>query len=305
MNFNLSNTQATSSSMPRLKPYEIHRVAFKDIKVERIQGKKDPDAVYEILKVRFENKEGYYEESIFFPKESDLKRPTRQNKEGHEVEMPCNFERTMTFIAQLGTVIAPEEYGKMKGVSFKSFNELCEALIKILKPKIGTETNLKLIGKTDKDGNYVPCLPYFVALNKQGECFTSDNFIGDKVFFSPYEEKRKEEMSKKKPTDMAAKENEIAQEEEKQLEHIPVKRRIIWSSFFHDSKIKRKEELDIQEQAERERLAKEYIYDPSHSEEQAALFLDAAGTEEWTLEDLRTLAAQSDIDSMKILQRKI
>lgn len=52
-------------------------------------------------------------------------------------------------------------------------------------------------------------------------------------------------------------------------------------------------------------VAKEYIYDPSHSEEQAALFLDAAGTEEWTLEDLRTLAAQSDIDSMKILQRKI
>jgi hypothetical protein len=93
-----------------------------------------------------------------------------------------------------------------------------------------------------------------------------------------------------------AKENEIAQEEEKQLEQIPV---------FHESKIKRKEELDIQEQAERERLAKEYIYDPSHSEEQAALFLDAAGTEEWTLEDLRTLAAQSDIDSMKILQRKI
>ena len=94
-------------------------------------------------------------------------------------------------------------------------------------------------------------------------------------------------------------------EEEKQLEQIPVKRRISWSSFFHDSKIKRKEELGIQEQAERERLAKEYIYDPSHSEEQAALFLDAAGTEEWTLEDLRTLAAQSDIDSMKILQRKI
>lgn len=102
-----------------------------------------------------------------------------------------------------------------------------------------------------------------------------------------------------------AKENEIAQEEENQLEQIPVKRRISWSSFFHDSKIKRKEELDIQEQAERERLAKEYIYDPSHSEEQAALFLDVAGTEEWTLEDLRTLAAQSDIDSMKILQRKI
>ena len=206
MNFNLSHVQATSSSMPRLKPYEIHRVAFKDIKVEHIQGKKDPDAVFDILKVRFENKDGYYEESIFFPKESDLKRPTRQNAQGHEVEMPCNFERTMTFVSQLGTVIAPKEFEKAKGVPFKDFGELCDALIKVLKPKIGTETNLKLIGKTDKEGNFIPCLPYFVALNKQGEVFTSDNFLGEALFFSDYELKRKDEVAKKKPTDVDAKE---------------------------------------------------------------------------------------------------
>lgn len=35
-----------------------------------------------------------------------------------------------------------------------------------------------------------------------------------------------------------AKENEIAQEEENQLEQIPVKRRISWSSFFQTLKIK-------------------------------------------------------------------
>lgn len=208
MNFNLSNVQAVSSSMPRLKAYEVHRVAFKDIKVEHIKGKKDPDAVFDILKVRFENNDGYYEESIFFPKESDLKRPVRTNAQGHEVESPCNFERTMAFIAQLGAVIAPKEYEKMKGVSFKDFGELCNALISILKPKIGTETNLKLIGKTDKDGNFGPCLPYFVALNKSGECFTSDNFIGEKVFFTDYELKRKDEISKKKPTNVEKAEKE-------------------------------------------------------------------------------------------------
>ena len=114
MNFNLANVQGVSSSMPRLKPYEIHEVTFTNIKTERIQGKKDPDAVYDLLKVRFENSDGYYEETIFFPKESDLKRPTRQNKEGHEVEMPSSFERTMKFIAQLGTVLAPKEYEKIK-----------------------------------------------------------------------------------------------------------------------------------------------------------------------------------------------
>lgn len=78
-----------------------------------------------------------------------------------------------------------------------------------------------------------------------------------------------------------------------------------WFSFLRKNKKSKTEKLAEQEQQARDQLIKSYIYDPSHSEEQAALFLDAAGTEEWTLEDLRTLAAQSDIDSMKILQRKI
>ena len=55
LNFNLSAAPAVSTSKPRLKPYEIHRVKLADVKVETLKGKKDPDAVYEILKVRFEN----------------------------------------------------------------------------------------------------------------------------------------------------------------------------------------------------------------------------------------------------------
>lgn len=204
LNFNLSAAPAVSTSKPRLKPYEIHRVKLADVKVETLKGKKDPDAVYEILKVRFENNDGYYEESIFFPKEGDDKRPTRQNKEGHEVESPSNFERTMSFIAQLGTVIAPKEFERLKGIPFKTFGELCENFINILKPKFGTETNLKLIGATDKDGNFVPRLPYFLALNKQGEVFVSDNFIGENLFFTEYDLKRKEDLKAKKPTDVDA-----------------------------------------------------------------------------------------------------
>ena len=187
-----------------MKPYEIHRVKLADVKVETLKGKKDPDAVYEILKVRFENNDGYYEESIFFPKEGDDKRPTRQNKEGHEVESPSNIERTKTYIDQLGTVIAPKEFERLKGIPFKTFGELCENFINILKPKFGTETNLKLVGATDKDGNFVPRLPYFLALNKQGEVFVSDNFIGENLFFTEYDLKRKEELMAKKPTDVDA-----------------------------------------------------------------------------------------------------
>ena len=123
LNFNLSATPSVSTSKPRLKPYEIHRVKLAEAKVETLKG---------ILKVRFENNEGYYEESIFFPKEGDDKRPTRQNKEGHEVESPSNFERTMSFIAQVGTVMNPTEFEKLKGIPIKSFGELCDHFIKIL-----------------------------------------------------------------------------------------------------------------------------------------------------------------------------
>lgn len=102
-----------------------------------------------------------------------------------------------------------------------------------------------------------------------------------------------------------AKENEIAQIESMQPKKSSASPQKNWLSFFHSSKTNREEKLAIQEQATREDLAKEYIYNPSHSEEQSAIFLAAAGTEEWTLEDLRTLAAQPDTDSMKLLQRKI
>jgi len=102
-----------------------------------------------------------------------------------------------------------------------------------------------------------------------------------------------------------AKENEIAQIEAMQPKKSSASPQKNWLSFFHNSKTNREEKLAIQEQATREDLAKEYIYNPSHSEEQSAIFLAAAGTEEWTLEDLRMLAAQPDTDSMKLLQRKI
>lgn len=201
---NLANTSGVATGS-MLKPWNIYKVKFAGCKVETIQGKKDPEQTYTILKVRFEGAEGYFEESIFFPKESDGVRPTRTNKEGHEIEMPSSFERTTTFIAQLGNVINPEGYKKMQALSakFKSFDDVCKVLIQITDPKKGTETNLKLIGKPNKEGVIRAALPYFVSLNKDGDVWTSDNFIGDKLDFTDYEMKQKEAYVNAKPTTMA------------------------------------------------------------------------------------------------------
>ena len=204
----LATTQATSNVQQRLKPWGIYPVKFSGARKETIKGKKDPNAVYEILKVRFDGADGYYEESIFYPKDGDEKRPIYTSKDGHEYQGASSFDRTMTFIAQVAEVLNPEGFKKMQAASakFRSFDDVVTAFIKITDSAKGKETNLKLVGRT-QNGNVVASLPKFVAINKNGEKFTCDNFVGDKLFFSAYEESKKAEYLSAKPTNMDSDEN--------------------------------------------------------------------------------------------------
>lgn len=203
-NFDITEVQAVSNSKKRLSPWGIYDVEFKGCKVESFTGKKDPTETFKVLRTRFEGADGYYEETIFFPKEKDSQRPKYQNAQGHEYEVASNWERTKTFIAQLASVLNPEGFAKMQEMSnkFKSFDDMCAALITILDPKIGTKTKLKLIGKTKQDGTVEAILPKFVGVNKEGVLFTSDNFIGNNLFFTPYEEGKRSAFLHATPTPM-------------------------------------------------------------------------------------------------------
>ncbi len=206
MNFgSLATVQATSGSK-RLKPWDIYPVKFKGVEIREITGKKDPSMTYKILTTKFEGENGYYNEDTFFPTEASAKRNTYKNKEGHEKEMPSGFEQTMTYIAQLAGVLNPEGFKKMQAASskFKSFDDVCKALITILTPKIGTECFIKLIGR-NRDGRVQPAFPNITALNKDGEVFTSDNFISLKkeiLGFTEYEEAQMQAFKNAKPTNM-------------------------------------------------------------------------------------------------------
>lgn len=207
----LATTQATSNVQQRLKPWGIYPVKFAGARKETIQGKKDPSATYEILKVRFDGEDGYYEESIFYPKDGDDQRPTYTSKDGHEYQGASSFDRTMTFIAQVAEVLNPEGFKKMQEASskFKSFDDVVKAFITITDKVKGKETKLKLVGRT-QNGNVVAALPKFVAVNKNGEKFTCDNFLGDKLFFSAYEETKKAEYLNAKPTEMSNSDSTMA-----------------------------------------------------------------------------------------------
>ena len=207
----LANTQGISTGSRYLKPWTITKVKFMGCKVDEIQGKKDPTAVYKILVTRFEEASGednprFYEEKTFFPKDTDAKRPVFESNKG-SYEAPSNFEQLMAFVAQLGTVLNPAGFKKMQEISnkFRSFDDVANALIKITEPAKGKEFYLKLVGKT-KDGRTTAVLPRIVALNKSGEVFTSDNFISDKegfLAFSDYDEGKRQAYLAAKPTDMS------------------------------------------------------------------------------------------------------
>lgn len=209
----IDKVQATAGGNRRLRPWDIYEVKFVEAKYETFEGKKEENKgqIYEALTVRFENEDGYYEERIFNPGEKGNERFKNKTAEGHEYESASPMEKLRIFIAQMLTVLAPEKMPKMVELAPKvtSFKQLVEVFAKLLEGAKGKTTHLKLAGKTDKTNRIVPCLPKFAGVNKQGELFTADNFIGDKLFFSPYEEGKQKEYRKAKPTDMEKKENPV------------------------------------------------------------------------------------------------
>ena len=212
MEFNFgsfTNVQATSSVQPRLKPWEIHKVKFSGARIETQQGKKDPSQTYTILKTRFDGENGYYEESIFFPTDDELKdpkgsRPEYTSQDGHKYTGASAIERAMVFIAQVINALSPEGYKKYQAFlpKCKTFEDVAKGYINVTSSFKNKETKLKLVGK-NSNGAIVAALPKFVAINKSGELFTCDNFIGDLVLFSDSQEAKRNEYLNAKPTNMS------------------------------------------------------------------------------------------------------
>ncbi len=200
LNFGTSNSFKSTTS-EQLKAWEIHEVSFDGAEYSEIQGKKDPNANYEILKFTFSNADGKYTESFFAPKAGDEVRKTRQNAKGDTVENPSNVEVLMKSIGHIVGELAPDNLAKMMGKPFSSFKQFAETVVKATDSAKGKVTKLKLIG--DKEGKAKS--PFIVSVFSNGdEAKVSNNFIGEKLFFTTFELSQKEKMQTAVPTNMAA-----------------------------------------------------------------------------------------------------
>lgn len=202
-NFGISAESAVRNTRRPLAPWNIHDVKFMGCEIKEFSGKKDPNAHYKVLNINFENEDGYFTLTKFFPKDGDDERKEFPGQNGGKVVMPSNFEVLMATVAQTAQILNPAGFEKMQTMSskFRSFDDVANALIKVTEKAKGTEIKIKLVGR-NRDGKVVADVPRIVGINKEGESFIADNYIGTKLFFSDYEETQREKYLKAKPTEM-------------------------------------------------------------------------------------------------------
>ena len=210
LNFKLSDkATGISSSKAMLKPYGIYDVTLTKLEKSSFDGKKDPTKHYEVLRARFDAKEGYYEETIFFPKDKkDEERMefdnTDRDGKPYKTYMASNVEKAMYFCLQMVANVNPDkiEAFKKRCGEVDSFDGVVDALVKCCKKGIGSfTTKLKLIGRSS-NGQLVPCLPTFCKIDREGEPYMADNFIGESVGFKPFEEAKRQAYLQATPTTM-------------------------------------------------------------------------------------------------------
>lgn len=203
-NFGISKESAVKTVRPQLKPWNIYDVTFVGCEVREFAGKKNPNESYKVLDIKFENEDGYFTVTKFFPKAGDDVRREVDTKNGGKRELASNFEELMNVVKQTAAVLTPEGFNKMSELSpkFKSFDDVAKTLIAITDKVKGTQTKIKLVGRT-RDNRVVAEIPTITSVF-DGVATITDNYIGSKLFFSDYEEGRRADYLKSKPTDMQA-----------------------------------------------------------------------------------------------------
>ena len=209
-NFGISKESAVRNVKPQLKPWNIYDVKFVGCEVREFAGKKNPSETYKVLDIKFENEEGYFTVTKFFPKPGDDKRMEIDAKNGGKRELASNFEELMNIVKQTAEVLNPEGFKTMSELSskFKSFDDVAKVMIKVTDKMKGCETKIKLIGR-NRDNRVVAEIPNITSVF-DGEAKITDNYIGDKLFFSDYEETQRAAYLNAKPTQMPKEDDPLA-----------------------------------------------------------------------------------------------
>ena len=191
--FNATANSSQSTAKPRLEGNKIHEVTFDGCESVDIQGVKQPDQVYKVLRLKFSNEDGAYEKTIFEPQEKDFERSTNSftdKSTGQEKEIPqASYVENMMLLFKhaIDTIvpaIAKEIDEGKRNLGAKDWNDLRNLMVTILNKGKGSTFQIKLITNNKGEAEFPG---FFSGINKDGKCYIKNNFIGKKLAFSAYE----------------------------------------------------------------------------------------------------------------------
>jgi len=194
MSFSFASTAGASQSTAksRLKGNEIHEVQLDGCEIQDIVGVKDPTQTYKVLKIKFSNEDGNFEHTVFEPKPDDFKRGessfTNKNGNVEKIPQPSNVESMMLLFKHIIDGFVPEIAGqidrKEKELTAPNWDKLRALVSVILEKGKGRTNKIKLVKDKDGNGKFPG---FFAGVSREGNTYVRNNFVGQKVLFSPYE----------------------------------------------------------------------------------------------------------------------
>lgn len=229
MNFgsDLANkdVKATAGESNFLKGDAIYDVKLKDVREEVIKGKeKDgaPGQEYHVLVMEFaeinpetgtidENSKVYANKTFPITEQSAKRNTFKRVVDGKEteIELPSIYETTMAKFKQYMSQLCPEYYnslltGKNSLSGINSWDAFKKVMITLFSKVTKSDKNPSCKLKLVKNKQGFATIPNFVALNREGQYYVNNNFLGNidlltkekrEIAFSDYEmsqiEKRK------------------------------------------------------------------------------------------------------------------
>lgn len=182
--FSATANSSQSTSKPRLAGNNIYAVNFDG--AEMLEFK---DGEFKVIKLKFSNEDGTFEHTIFEPKSSDFERNT-----SGQFPQASNWESVSLLlkhaIDSLNPTVGKQIDSGTKNLGAADWNGFRKLVLDILNVGKGTSTKIKLI-KNNKGEAQFP--GFFAGLTKPdpqtgvSKAYIRNNFIGEKLAFTPYE----------------------------------------------------------------------------------------------------------------------
>lgn len=193
-NFGLSTTKVSASNI--LKPWGIYDVVLKDVILKTGTSKEGRN--WQALQFKFVGEKGSFEPMFFCPETDGDKRHEGETN-GRSWVLPSAFEQLGNTIAHVVGTLNPAGYEKLRGISLDlptDFAKLVDYVKRSVAPAFNKATQIKVIGNNK---NYAQ-VPSFVSINKDGEAYISNNWVGANLAFTPGEVKKMNEIKNATPT---------------------------------------------------------------------------------------------------------